>query len=167
MAISTRSRKQSKRKVISSVKEIPYDAACVSLDLPFSLACSICSKKIEKDINLCGKGYTQKTNFRLLHKRNKCEQRWNEEFVSISNATNNQLLIHTCACDFLKMPPLATLEYESYHHKHSKCTPKQKSLKTAPIVRPNPKHKLKYSANNIIYQKKVVNFVKANSTRIH
>ena len=157
MAISTRSRKQSKRKDISSVKEIPYDATCVSLDLPFSLACSICAKNIEKNNNLCGRGYTQKTNFRLLHKRNKCEQRWSEKFVSISNITNNQLLIHNRTCNFLNIPPLSALEYESYHHKRSKSAPKstptEKSLECTPLIRPNPKHKLK-SSTSIVMNKK-------------
>ena len=60
MVISTRSRKQSKRKVISSVKEIACDATCISLHLPFSLACFVCAKKIETDMNLCKKGCTQK-----------------------------------------------------------------------------------------------------------
>ena len=60
MVTSTRSRIKSKRKVISSVKEIAHDATCISLDLPFSLACSVCTTKIEKDMNLHAKGHTQK-----------------------------------------------------------------------------------------------------------
>ena len=73
---STRSRIKSKRKVISSAKEIVCGAACISLNLPFSY--SVCTTKIEKDINLCAKDHAQKTNFRVLNRRNKCEQRWSE-----------------------------------------------------------------------------------------
>ena len=63
MVISTHSSKQSKRKVISSAKEIACDAACVALDLPFDLARPICAKNIQKDMKLHGKGCKQKTNF--------------------------------------------------------------------------------------------------------
>ena len=143
MVISTRSAKQNKRKAISSVKEISYDATWNSLKLPFGLACSTCAKNIEQNMKLRGKGYEQKTTFCLLSKRNKCKQRWSEEFISTTNVTTNQLILHARTCNFLKIPPLVTLEFESFKHKRSKHQSTKQTVKPLPNSRPNPKLKHK------------------------
>ena len=44
---------------------------------------------------------------------------------------------------------------QTYHHKHSKCTPKEKPTKTAPIIRPNSKLKHECSAHNIVSNKQL------------
>ena len=73
MVSSTRSSAKNKRKSISSVKEIDYNATCNSLGLTFDLACPICSKKQEQNLKLVKDREQKITNFRLISKKNKCE----------------------------------------------------------------------------------------------
>ena len=68
--------------------------------------------------------------------------------------------MHARACDFLKIPPLATLEHETYHHERSKCAPKEKPAKTAPIIQPNSKLKHKCSAHNIMSNKQLLSLTR-------
>ena len=56
---------------------------------------------------------------------------------------------------FFESPPLATLEYETYNNKHSKCAPKEKKAKTVSTSLPNPKLKRKYYVHNNINEKQL------------
>ena len=77
-------RKNDKKNVISLLS---YDASCVSLNLSLSVACGNCKSKLEGKIGFGRNKKFQKTNFRHISERNKCEQRWTMKCVLTKNAS--------------------------------------------------------------------------------
>ena len=146
MVSSTRSSSRNKRKSISSVNEIDYDAACNSLGLTFDLACPLCSRKQEQNLKLVKNSENRINNFRLISKRNKCEQRWSECYALKDKITSSQMMLHVRTCNYLKVTPLLSIEYKSYKHKRNKVDTNVPSIKPIPTKRTNPKNKSKLAS---------------------
>jgi len=79
--VSTRNSSNKKRKKLIDVATISYKSTCIDLELVSSLTCVVCTRK-KKDDKLVKKGRIQQTNFRCKSKKNRCEQRWSDEYIS-------------------------------------------------------------------------------------
>ena len=70
------------------------------------------------------------------------------------------MLLHECAFNFLKIPPLPALEFESFHHKRIECQKIKQTEKPLPTSHLNLKQKYKHNAHNNLNKKQLTKLAK-------
>jgi len=124
---------ENKAQQFKFVEEIPYDATCYSLGINPKLACPTCISKIEHGLNLTKKGKGNKTKFRRMNKRNRCEQRWLEEYVSGIYATNGRFDAHVKICKELGIQSCIQLKSNKVVHTRRKESPLTNKHSSPPV----------------------------------
>ena len=107
-----KTRSSNKKKTSNYIQDasiIPYDASCYTLEIPHHWSCPICVNKRLVKAKLLKAWSKTELKFRLISKRNKCEQRWTTEFVSGKNATDSMIKNHRLTCRFLNIRPAIEL----------------------------------------------------------
>ena len=91
-----------KRKLsFSCADKISYGATCHLLLFDCKIACPICQCKFDSDNLLTKNCASNKTKFRQISARIKCEQRWYLQHLSSKTASNRQFKSYVAACEYL------------------------------------------------------------------
>ena len=114
MSNRTRSAKsKQKRKELHPdqfhVDRICYDSTCVTLDLPLSLCCHVCSR--QKDIFNKKSSQPDKKQ-KYLHESNRCHQLWDSSWATKDKVTSGILLQHNRVRNYLGIEPSVLINFK-------------------------------------------------------
>ena len=118
MPRSSRLRPSKKRKPIL-LSEIKFDSTCVTLDIPFSLACGNCKTKLDPTINKRKSKFVKERN---KCKRRRCQQYWDSSWTKGKDATEGYILQHNLVRSYLQIESAVKIDYFKAYDSKSKQT---------------------------------------------
>lgn len=122
--VASRSKANNKCKTVFDATVIDCNATCISLELPASLLCQICSNQRDKLTGITVGGHRKSTNFRNTLKKNRHEQRWTDEHIFIPNCPESRFRTYFQTCNCIGITPKVAMQQGVCIHKSSlTCTP--------------------------------------------
>ena len=116
---TSRSRKGQKIKSIE-LTSVKFDSTCISLGLPFSMACSVCLPKM--DIHTKN-GRAQQKNHRNTSRQNRCRQMWFTKWRDSLTLIEGQAQKHNEIRTYLKIEKVRDLGISYPYGKYQKNDP--------------------------------------------
>ena len=115
----TRKRRGLFKPNVYHLSDLNYDSTCISLELPYDIACEVCKPKSNFSLLKKSSRPSQK-RLKYLHYTNRCKQYWDSHWVKPSNVTNGILLNHVQSRRYLGVAPDVAIEYYCVYDKTDK-----------------------------------------------
>ena len=110
------------------LSQIKHDSTCVTLKIPYTLACLICKSKL----CLLTNSRAPRKKFRLIHRQNRCDQYWDEKWTLGTNASSFNIKKHNDIRTYLRIETVVNLE--EMYLKNTSAGKNQYSARPAKII---------------------------------
>ena len=109
---TTRRSRRSQAPVNVLLTEIGPNSTCLSLGIPIQLACGVCTPRMD----ITSFSRKRKHNQRQLSDRRKCQQYWDDKWLSGHCPTNAKLKMYKAVRDYLNITSNLDMDVQKYSH---------------------------------------------------